>query len=118
MKMAGLKHFALNLGGFISLMGGISLLEKGVWSFVGVAMLLLGLATLVYAIYTLFLERKFDAVSPALLIKLNTFAVAVLMAAHLVLYLKNGFNWPLHSLLLLILLFLLYSMKSASGKGA
>ena len=116
--MAGLQQFSLNLGGFISLMGGISLLEKGVWSFVGVAMLLLGLATLAYAFYTLFLERKFDAVSPALIIKLNTFAEAVLMAAHLVLYLKNGFNWPLHSLLLLILLCLLYSMKSTSGKGA
>ncbi len=118
MKMLRLNHIALNLGGFISLMGGISLMEKGAWSAVGVVMSLVGFATLVYAFYTLFMERKFEAVSQGFLIKVNAISVVVLMAAHLIIYLKTGFNWPLHALLLLILMFLLYSLKFASGKGS
>lgn len=114
--MGLLKEYAINLGGFISLLGGISLLEKGPWFVVGIALFLLGLATMAYAFYTMFLEKKFEMFSAAFVIKMNALGVAVLMAVQLILYLKDGFNWPLHLLLLLILLFLMYSLKYAPAK--
>ena len=116
MKLSKLQVYALNLGWFISVMGGISLFERGVWSIAGIALFLLGLATMAYAFYTLFLERKFEMIGSAMLIKINAAGVVLLMVAHVIIFIKSSFNWPLHLLLLLILLFLLYSLKKSQTK--
>lgn len=118
MKVANLSRYALNLGWFISILGGISLFERGIWSWVGMAIVLLGLGTLVYSVYTFLMDKKFEKVSASVIILLNAAATGVLMAAQFLLSYKTEIKWPLLCLLLLLALFMVYARNFTPKKGS
>lgn len=43
MNVSWIQKYSLNLGWFLLLLGGISLLDRGIWSYAGMLLLLLGL---------------------------------------------------------------------------
>lgn len=122
MKSQTLLKYGLNLGAFILVLGGISLLDRGIWAAAGALMVLCGLATAAYSVYTVYMNRPFARISAGTMLIAAVAGLLVLMLSQFFVN-KKGVSWELEVLFALLALFLLYvrqvsSVSASSRKKA
>lgn len=113
MKINWLQKYALNLGWFLLLMGGISLLDRGYWTFAGLLLLLGGLLNLTNTIRLLYFGKTPFFVGIQSLYVLNIGGLIIMAAGH-VFTVKKGISWELLMFFGLVLVFQ-FIAKAGSG---
>lgn len=114
MKSQTLLKYGLNLGAFILVLGGISLLDRGIWAVAGALMVLCGLATAAYTVYTVYMNRPFARVSAGTILLAAVAGLLVLMLSQFFVN-KKGVSWELEVLFALLALFLFYVRQVVSA---
>jgi lysylphosphatidylglycerol synthetase-like protein (DUF2156 family) len=108
-----LQKYALNLGWFLLILGGISLLDRGMWAYAGMLMLSGGLLNMVNALRLLYLGKKTWLLSPENMYWLNLTGILLLSLGH-VFTVKKGISWELLGFLAVSAVFL-FAAKSGAG---
>jgi hypothetical protein len=108
-----LQKYALNLGWFLLILGGISLLDRGMWVYAGMLMLFGGLLNMVNALRLLYLGKKTWLLSPENMYWLNLTGILLLSLGH-VFTVKKGISWELLGFLAVSAVFL-FAAKSGAG---
>lgn len=118
-KSQTLLKYGLNLGAFILVFGGISLLDRGAWAAAGVLMAICGLVTGAYSVHTVYMNRQFRGLSAGTLLLVAITGLLILMLAQFFVS-KKGVSWELEILFALLAVFLFYvrqvSFASASNR--
>lgn len=108
-----LQKYALNLGWFLLILGGISLLDRGMWAYAGMLMLSCGLLNMVNTLRLLYLGKKTWLLSPENMYWLNLTGILLLALGH-VFTVKKGISWELLGFLAVSAVFL-FAAKSGAG---
>ncbi len=109
-----LQKYALNLGWFLLLLGGISLLDRGWWAYVGMAMLSGGLLNMVNTLRLLYFGKKTWLISAEIMYWLNISGILLLALGH-VFTVKKGISWELLGFLMVSGIFLLVAKTGAGS---
>jgi lysylphosphatidylglycerol synthetase-like protein (DUF2156 family) len=115
MNVGWIQKYALNLGWFLLLLGGISLLDRGTWFYVGLLMVLVGLLNMMNTLRLLYLGKTAFLLSIGSMYWLNIGALIVLSFAH-VLTTKKGISWELVGFLVVSALFLFAAKPGAQDE--
>jgi hypothetical protein len=114
MNVGWIQKYALNLGWFLLLLGGISLLDRGTWFYVGLLMVLAGLLNMLNTLRLLYLGKNALLLSIGSMYLLNIGALIVLSFAH-VLTTKKEISWELVGFLVVSALFLFVAKLGAQN---
>jgi hypothetical protein len=114
MNVGWIQKYALNLGWFLLLLGGISLLDRGTWFYVGLLMVLAGLLNMLNTLRLLYLGKNALLLSICSMYWLNIGALIVLSFAH-VLTTKKEISWELVGFLVVSALFLFVAKLGAQN---
>ena len=108
-----LQKYALNLGWFLLLLGGISLLDSGWWAYAGMIMLSGGLLNMVNTLRLLYFGKKTWLLSAENMFWLNITGILMLALGH-VFTVKKEISWELMGFLAVSAMFIL-AAKSGAG---
>lgn len=111
--MNWLQKYALNLGWFLLLLGGISLLDRGVWSYVGIMMVLGGILNMLNTIRLVYFGKSPFLVNPGIMHIMNMSGVILLSAGHIFTN-KKEISWELLGFMALSLI-VMFIAKSGSN---
>jgi uncharacterized membrane protein len=101
MNRALLQKYALNLGWFILLMGGISLFDRGVWAVAGLLLFVAGIVNLVNTIRVAYLNKKTVLISVGGIFWTNIAGILLIALAQFFVS-KKASLWELQLFLVLI----------------
>jgi hypothetical protein len=100
-----IQKYALNLGWFLLLMGGISLLDREIWSYLGVILMLAGLLNMINSIRILYFGKSAFLFNVSSIYWINIFGLFMLTVSH-IFTVKKEISWELLVFLVLIVGFL------------
>lgn len=113
MNASSPQKYALNLGWFLLLLGGISLLDRGIWSYIGILMVLSGLFNMLNTFRLVYLGKSPFLFNPGTMYILNMSGVILLSLGH-VFTSKKEISWELLGFMALSLIFM-FIAKSGSN---
>ena len=98
-------------------MGGISLLDRGIWSYAGILLILLGVFNMVNSLRVLYLGKKTLLLNPGSMYLLNIAGIIILSCGH-VFTTKKEISWELLGFLALSAVFLFIGKINADNLAA
>lgn len=113
MNASSPQKYALNLGWFLLLLGGISLLDRGIWSYIGILMVLSGLFNMLNTFRLVYFGKSPFLFNPGTMYILNMSGVILLSLGH-VFTSKKEISWELLGFMALSLIFM-FIAKSGSN---
>ncbi|MBM3399331.1 MAG: hypothetical protein FJY15_02045 [Bacteroidetes bacterium] len=117
MNLNWLQKYALNLGWFLLLLGGISLLDCGIWSYAGILMVLVGLTNMFNSLRLLYLGKRTLLFNTGSMCLLNIAGLIVLSCGH-VFTTKKEISWELLGFLAFSIVFLFIGKSNADDLAA
>lgn len=114
MNVGWIQKYTLNLGWFLLLLGGISLLDRGMWFYAGLIMVLGALLNMLNTLRMVYMGKNSLFLSMHQMYWVNLGGIAILAVAH-VLNTKKEISWELLGFLAVCWVFLLIAKAGASA---
>lgn len=109
-----LQKYALNLGWFLLLLGGVSLLDRGNWSILGIVMVMAGLFNMINTLRFAYLGKATWLIGLGSMYLVNIGGLVLLAAGH-VFTTKKEISWELLGFLVFSLIFMFIGKAGAQN---